>query len=227
MLDAEGQPYEMPALSLLAKAAEGEYAGCLEPDGSGFGPRQWPCASGSGAGHAGHTGSSASLPFAGVFAQARWGTNDAVCGELLSQLGPDFGLLHAELIALFHRLAMTQLLGASPDPLAPDAEQLQSFATLFTAEELQLYYQIAITGRKEFPFAPDGRSSLEMTLLRMLAFSPRKSQASLPQSATLTPVAVPYTPETFASGSFPDCLVQGQNANTTRHSAGFWRGRCC
>ncbi len=55
----------------------------------------------------------------------------------LSQLGPDFGLLHAELIALFHRLAMTQLLGASPDPLAPDAEQLQSFASLFTAEELQ------------------------------------------------------------------------------------------
>ncbi len=39
-------------------------------------------------------------------------------------------------------------------------------------EEVQLCYQIVLGGRKDLPWAPDGRTALEMTCLRMLAFSP-------------------------------------------------------
>ena len=41
-------------------------------------------------------------------------------------------------------------------------------------EELQLYYQIVLEGRRELPYAPDGLSAFEMTLLRLLAFNLKK-----------------------------------------------------
>ncbi len=91
----------------------------------------------------------------------------------LAELAPDYDQLHVELASLLHRTAMWQLLGQQTDPTADDAEELQQLAEQIPPEELQLYYQIALNGRKELPLAPDGRSALEMTLLRMLAFSPR------------------------------------------------------
>ncbi len=42
----------------------------------------------------------------------------------------------------------------------------------FSAEDVQLYYQTAILGRRDLPFAPDPRTGFEMTLVRMLAFRP-------------------------------------------------------
>jgi DNA polymerase-3 subunit gamma/tau len=41
-----------------------------------------------------------------------------------------------------------------------------------SAEDVQLYYQIALAGRRDLPLAPDPRLGFEMTLLRMLAFRP-------------------------------------------------------
>jgi len=98
----------------------------------------------------------------------------------LAELAPDYDQLHVELASLLHRTAMWQLLGQQTDPTADDAEELQRLAEQIPPEELQLYYQIALNGRKELPLAPDGRSALEMTLLRMLAFAPRaKEQAAV------------------------------------------------
>ena len=47
---------------------------------------------------------------------------------------------------------------------------------LFSPEEVQLYYQIILEGRRELPFAPDGMSAFEMTMLRLLAFNLKKKQ---------------------------------------------------
>ena len=91
----------------------------------------------------------------------------------LAELSPDYDQLHAELASLLHRTAMWQLLGQQTEPEANDTEELQSLAEQIPPEEIQLYYQITLNGRKELPLAPDGRSALEMTLLRMLAFAPR------------------------------------------------------
>lgn len=91
----------------------------------------------------------------------------------LAELSPDYDQLHVELASLLHRTAMWQLLGQQTEPEANDAEELQSLAEQIPPEEIQLYYQITLNGRKELPLAPDGRSALEMTLLRMLAFAPR------------------------------------------------------
>ena len=51
-------------------------------------------------------------------------------------------------------------------------------AGAFLADELQLYYQIALVGLRDLPIVPDPRSGFEMTLLRMLAFTPEREQTS-------------------------------------------------
>jgi DNA polymerase-3 subunit gamma/tau len=49
---------------------------------------------------------------------------------------------------------------------------MQAAAARLDAETLQLYYQIALNGRRDLPYAPDEYSGFCMTLLRMLAFAP-------------------------------------------------------
>ena len=173
VLDAEAQPYELPALAALAKAADGSMRDALSLTDQAL-------AHGSG-----HVHLDQVLAMLGtldhrhlhqillLLAQLQGPALMAKVNEV-AQLGPDFELLHAELASLLHRIALAQLLGGSADPLALDSEQVVALAQTFTAEEIQLYYQIALTGRRELPLAPDGRSGFEMTLLRMLAFSPRK-----------------------------------------------------
>lgn len=173
VLDAEAQPYELPALAALAKAADGSMRDALSLTDQAL-------VHGSG-----HVHLDQVLAMLGtldhrhlhqillLLAQLQGPALMAKVNEV-AQLGPDFELLHAELASLLHRIALAQLLGGSADPLALDSEQVVALAQTFTAEEIQLYYQIALTGRRELPLAPDGRSGFEMTLLRMLAFSPRK-----------------------------------------------------
>jgi DNA polymerase III subunit gamma/tau len=83
----------------------------------------------------------------------------------LAEQAADFQALLAELIDAFHRLAVDQALtgATSSDALAP--------------EVVQLYYQIALMGYRDLQIAPDPRSGVEMTLLRMLAFAPDDGQA--------------------------------------------------
>lgn len=52
-----------------------------------------------------------------------------------------------------------------------EAERLQAAAEQLDPETVQLYYQIALNGRRDLPYAPDELSGFSMTLLRMLAFT--------------------------------------------------------
>ena len=82
-----------------------------------------------------------------------------------------------------------------------DREQVLEIAQKLTAEEVQLYYQIALNGRRDMTLAPDTRMAFEMILMRMVAFkpvqwagnaeakgeSPTLSSVALPSSVALTP----------------------------------------
>jgi DNA polymerase-3 subunit gamma/tau len=59
----------------------------------------------------------------------------------------------------------------------------------FEADELQLYYQIALVGMRDLPIVPDQRSGFEMTLLRMLAFAPQEQSSVPPRSNALPSIA--------------------------------------
>jgi DNA polymerase III subunit gamma/tau len=53
-----------------------------------------------------------------------------------------------------------------------DSATLDEFSSTISAEDVQLYYQTAILGRRDLALAPDPRSGFQMTLVRMLAFRP-------------------------------------------------------
>ena len=57
-------------------------------------------------------------------------------------------------------------------------ETLVRLAEAMSPEDVQLYYQIALAGRRDLPMAPDPRLGFEMTLLRMLAFRPDAAAAA-------------------------------------------------
>lgn len=91
----------------------------------------------------------------------------------LAEQGPDFAAVLDELSAILHRLAVAQMVPDAVDNSHGDRDAILQLASRFTAEDIQLYYQIGIQGRGDMGHAPDLRSALEMTLLRMLAFRPQ------------------------------------------------------
>ncbi len=80
-----------------------------------------------------------------------------------------------ELASLLHQVALYQTapeaLSGSSRPAA-DVARIAVLAAAFGAEDVQLYYQIAIHGRQDMPLAPDEYAGFTMALLRMLAFRP-------------------------------------------------------
>jgi DNA polymerase-3 subunit gamma/tau len=93
----------------------------------------------------------------------------------LEEFSPDYGQVLDDLAALLTRVALQQLVpGYEGDELI-DAALLKELASAIAAEDIQLYYQTAILGRRDLPFAPDPRTGFAMTLVRMLAFRPAGS----------------------------------------------------
>jgi DNA polymerase-3 subunit gamma/tau len=77
-----------------------------------------------------------------------------------------------DLATLLHRIALAQAVAVAIPEDEPERVRLFELAQQFTAEEIQLFYQIAIHGRNEISLAPDEYAGFTMSLLRMLAFMP-------------------------------------------------------
>ncbi len=90
----------------------------------------------------------------------------------LAEQGPDFAGVLNEMNGALQRIALAQRLPEAVDDSLGEAEAIRALATRMPAEDVQLYYQIGITGRRDLPLAPEPRGGFEMTLLRMLAFQP-------------------------------------------------------
>jgi len=88
----------------------------------------------------------------------------------VAALAPDFGSVLDQLAAALHRIQLRQLVPEFTAPGSVDDQQLDALASKLDPEDVQLWYQFALNGRRELPYAPDPRSGFEMTLLRMLAF---------------------------------------------------------
>ncbi|ABI56859.1 DNA polymerase III subunit gamma/tau [Alkalilimnicola ehrlichii MLHE-1] len=90
----------------------------------------------------------------------------------MSERAPDFSDALDELLHCLHQLALLQVVPEALPAGDPDADRLRDLAARLPAEDVQLYYQIALNGRRDLPLAPEGRTGFEMVLLRMLAFQP-------------------------------------------------------
>ncbi len=111
-----------------------------------------------------------------------------------------------DLLRLLHQVALYQAVpGAS---LAADADPavVSALAGRIAAEDVQLYYQMALTGRRDLPLAPDPASGLEMLLLRLLVFRPDGGDddpARRPESQTVAPAKTAPAPRVATTRS-PD-----------------------
>ncbi|HCB12906.1 MAG TPA: DNA polymerase III subunit gamma/tau, partial [Gammaproteobacteria bacterium] len=92
---------------------------------------------------------------------------------VLDEHTPDYSMVLAELLSLLQRVALAQVVPNAPtDDEAADPEEVRRFAEMLLPEDIQLFYQIALLGRRDLPLAPDSRGGFEMVLLRMLCFRP-------------------------------------------------------
>ena len=101
-----------------------------------------------------------------------------VCEQMAAK-SVDFINAIEELTVKFHQISVLQF---SPDidvETIVDKEQLQAYVECFDKETLQLFYQIALLGKRDMYLAPDLRTGMEMALLRMIAFTPASAGMAL------------------------------------------------
>ena len=96
----------------------------------------------------------------------------------LDELVPDYEIVLDEMATALQRIAVIQLAGSEAVEDEDELEALQSLAAQIEPQQLQLFYQIAVTSRRDLGLAPDPRIGFEMAMLRMLAFQPDESAAN-------------------------------------------------
>ncbi len=145
------------------------------------------------------------------------------CIAAIDEFVPDYSQLLDETAALLQKVALRQAVPDLPEDEVYAGELLQRLAAGIAAEDLQLYYQMAILGRRDLPLAPDPRIGAEMTFLRMLAFRPqepgarqqplsggdRKPAVNVTERATK---AVPATARATAQATAPTAAQASEQA---------------
>jgi DNA polymerase III subunit gamma/tau len=171
VLGKEGVTFDIPALNLLARAAEGSMRDALSLLDQAIAHGAGKVEEASvremlGAVDRGYL-------FSILNALTR-GDGPALLAEADRMTARSLSLETAlqELATLLHRIALTQTV---PDALAddePERDALIALGRAFSEEDVQLLYQIAIHGRRDLGLAPDEFAGFTMTLMRMLAFVP-------------------------------------------------------
>ena len=108
----------------------------------------------------------------------------------IAEHNPDFDSVLVELMSLLQKLAVCQVL-PEQEEISDIGPSIKAMSKQISKEDVQLYYQIALAGRRDLTLAPDPRSGFEMTLIRMLAFRP------------VSPVTYQQTVKVQPSGSEP------------------------
>ncbi|QOL27169.1 DNA polymerase III subunit gamma/tau [Thalassotalea sp. LPB0316] len=181
VLDAENVPVEPMALTALAKAARGSMRDCLSLTDQAI-------AQGRGA-----------ISFDNVQAMLggvdhQWAFNILTClikqdGQALMALSqeiatyaPNYSQVLVQLIQLLHQIALAQVVGNHFDYTDEQGVLFEKLCQLMSAEDVQLFYQIALQGRKDLSLSLDEQAGFDMVLLRMLAFQPMARPTAQPQA---------------------------------------------
>ena len=172
ILGAENIAYDDSAIGELARAADGSLR-------DGLSLLDQAIAYGGGALHADDVrtmlGSVARGQVLGALDALAAGDGERLLAECtqIASYSPDFGGVLDDLGSVLHRLQLIQLIpGYQPEEGSDDDSTLASLAGCMAPEDVQLYYQIATSGRRDLAIAPDARTGFEMAMLRMLAFRP-------------------------------------------------------
>lgn len=178
ILNAENLPFEATALPALAQAADGSLRDALSllDQAIAFGDgtvRQSDVAAMLG------TITQHDLDTLLNAVTANDGSALMAAIDKMVEQGTDFNQALNALLSLLHHLAMAQVV--------PQARPAAGMTTIdpqqLNQADVQLYYQIALIGKRDLPYAADAKSGFEMIMLRMLAFQPDHYAERHPQTA--------------------------------------------
>jgi len=229
ILEAEGLSFEPAACRLLAQAADGSLRDALSLMDQAIAFGNDNVAEAPVREMLGTLDSSALLDLLDLLAAAD-GAGILERAGALAEHQHDYAAALAEMAAYLYRVAVIQTIGQdSEDDLA--SERLQTLADQLSPEDTQLYYQIALQGRRDLAMTPDPRVGFEMTLVRMLAFRPddaaaapsaggqsgaqNRPAASSPARQPAAPDPAPTASSSEAPASQPAVPASGGEAATT------------
>ncbi len=171
ILGQEGIAFEQPALRLLAQGAHGSMRDALSLTDQAIAYAAGEVTLDAVQGMLGALDQSYLVRLLDALAQQDGADLLAVADEMASRSLSYNGALQ-DLGTLLHRIALAQTVPAALPQDLPEYADIVRLAAAFDAEEVQLFYQIAVHGRNELGLAPDEYAGFTMTLLRMLAFRP-------------------------------------------------------
>ena len=175
VLSSEHIPYETSALWQLARAADGSMRDSLSLTDQAI-------AFGNGRVSEGEVSSMLGTIDQGQVMKMVRALSSADAGSVLKAVAelaehaPDYMAVLNDMLSVLHRVAIAQAVPDAVDNSQGDREQVLQLAGNMRAEDVQLYYQIGLVGKRDLPLAPEPRSGFEMALLRMLAFRPEPVQ---------------------------------------------------
>ncbi|MXR37150.1 DNA polymerase III subunit gamma/tau [Craterilacuibacter sinensis] len=179
VLEVEGVAYETPALSLLGRGASGSMRDALS---------LLDQAIAYGEGDVKEEGVRAML--GAVDCSYLFGLLRALAdadgpllireAEQLAERGIGFDSALSEMAVLLQQISMAQIVPQAISPDEPEYDAIFALAGLMAPEDVQLYYQIAVHGRRDLALAPDEHAGFNMALIRMLAFHPLNQREPAP-----------------------------------------------
>ena len=210
ILTQEQIPYELSALAKLAKAAQGSIRDALSLTDQAIAVSNANITLPMVSQMLGLIDDHQPLELVQALANADGEKAMAVI-QSVAEKGVDWQQLLSDTAETLHQIAMLQLLKHAHQEETP----LHFLAKQISPEDVQFFYQVMLTGKKELPFAPEQRSGVEMTILRALAFHPKNM-------ATTTTVVTPTSTTSVAPEQSPNSisqlrerLAQQQNAAQT------------
>ena len=214
ILTQENIPFEEPALVKLAKAAQGSIRDSLSLTDQAIAMGDRQVTNSVVSNMLGLLDDNYSIDILYALHQGN--------GELLMRIlqrvadaAGDWDKLLGECAEKLHQIALMQLL---PQKSSDDNEHFSFLAKHISPEDIQFFYQVIVSGRKDLSNAPNRRIGAEMTLLRALAFHPKFLTAVPKANTTITPP--PSTPSAVENtGNYVDVPVLSQSIKSAYSQA--------
>jgi len=145
----------------------------------------------------------------------------------MAEQSPDYDAALADVLSVWHQVAIVQTVPEALDKGLANYSEVLALSAQVSREDVQLFYQICLMGRKDLQLSADAKSGFEMVMLRALAFRPQNSPrgpalasssnqatGTAPTSASSnaetveTTVATPVPPEVEPSVKKSEALVE-------------------
>lgn len=186
ILSAESIDSDAEALALIARAAEGSMRDALSLTDQAIAYGQGNLAGAQVAEMLGTVDRGKALDLVAAILNEDAAAVLALVAQI-AEHAPDFVSTIDELSNIFHQMTIAQTVPDALDTSWPDQARIVELAAQATLDDTQLFWQMAVSGRREVHLASSARAGLEMILLRMIAFRP--AAIIQPQSAAGDPPA--------------------------------------